>query len=142
MRALHQYYSEPSNYDVIDEKVMLEANMYGLPFYDFGSTPPHNPPPAVTPPSTTTVAGVDTAQLPAITANIQQQALTDGSGRSLFVDPAHPDGTTYVDGNGVPLTIGTLSAFYRPTQPTVSRDVTINSGRITATKVRSTRLAL
>ena len=128
VRALHQYYSEPSNYDVIDEKVMLEANMYGLPFYDFGSTPPHNPPPAVTPPSTTTVAGVDTAQLPAITANIQQQALTDGSGRSLFVDPAHPDGTTYVDGNGVPLTIGTLSAFYRPTQPTVSRDVTINSG--------------
>ena len=39
MRALHQYYSEPSNYDVIDEKVMVEANMYGLPFYDFAGTP-------------------------------------------------------------------------------------------------------
>ena len=44
VRALHQYYSEPSNYDVIDEKVMIEANMYGLPFYGFGGTPQHAPP--------------------------------------------------------------------------------------------------
>ena len=40
VRALHQYYAEPSNYDVLDEKVMIEANMYGLPFYDFGSLRP------------------------------------------------------------------------------------------------------
>ena len=56
VRALHQYYSEPANYDVIDEKVMIEANMYGLPFYTFSGTP-QNPPPAVTPPSHSVVGG-------------------------------------------------------------------------------------
>ena len=128
VRALHRYYSEPSNYDVIDEKVMVEANMYGLPFYDFGTAQPQNPPPGITNPSHAVDpnTGIDTASLPAITANIQQQTLTDGTNRSLFVDQGHPDGTTYTGANGVPLTAGTLSVFYRPVQPTVSRDVTIS----------------
>jgi hypothetical protein len=117
VQALHQYYSEPSNYDVLDEKVMVEANMYGLPFYDFGSTPAPAMPPTVP-------GGSDSVQLPAITANVQAQAA--GNGRSLFVDNGHPDGSTYTDSNGVRLTAGTLTAFYRPMQPTVSRDVTID----------------
>jgi hypothetical protein len=118
VRAVHQYYAEPSNYDVIDEKVMVEANMYGLPFYDFGSTAP--PPPAFTP----TVPGVsDSVQLPTIAADVR--ATDAGGGRSLFVDQGHPDGTTYSD-SGVDYTAGTLSVFYRPAQPTVTRDVTIN----------------
>jgi hypothetical protein len=116
VQALHQYYSEPSNYDVLDEKVMVEANMYGLPFYDFGSTPAPAMPPTVP-------GGSDSVQLPAITANVQAQ--DGGNGRSLFVDNGHPDGSTYTDSNGVRLTAGTLTAFYRPMQPTVSRDVTI-----------------
>jgi hypothetical protein len=117
VNALHRYYSEPSNYDVIDEKVMVEANMYGLPFYDFGSTPaPANPP--------TVPGGSDSVQLPAITASVQ--ATSASGGRSLFVDAGHPDGTTYTDANGTKLTAGQLSVFYRPVQPTVSRDVTIN----------------
>jgi hypothetical protein len=124
VRALHQYYSEPSNYDVIDEKVMVEANMYGLPFYDFGTTPPQNVPTPPTPPTHAVENGLDVAHLPAITANIQPQDA--GNGRSLFVDPDHADMSTYTDANGVPLTMGTLSVFYRPVQPTVSRDVTIN----------------
>ncbi|HSC50704.1 MAG TPA: PxKF domain-containing protein [Gaiellaceae bacterium] len=118
VQALHRYYSEPSNYDVIDEKVMVEANMYGLPFYDFGPAAPGFTP--------TVPGGSDTVQLPTITANVQKQDLTDGTGRSLFVDSGHPDRTTYTDSNGVRLTAGTLAAFYRPTQPTVSRDVTID----------------
>ena len=65
IRALHQYYAEPSNYDVIDEKVMIEANMYGLPFYGFGGTPQHVPT-APTPPTHAVVGGVDTAHLPAL----------------------------------------------------------------------------
>ena len=118
VRALHQYYGEPSNYDVIDEKVMVEANMYGLPFYDFGPTAP--PSPALPP---TVPGGSDSVQLPTIAANVQ--ATDAGGGRSLFVDQAHPDGTRYSDG-GVDYTAGVLSVFYRPAQPTVSRDVTIN----------------
>ena len=118
VRAVHQYYAEPSNYDVIDEKVMVEANMYGLPFYDFGSTAP--PSPALPP---TVPGGSDSVQLPQITANVAGQAVSGG--RSLFVDSGHPDGTTYTQG-GATLTAGTLSVFYRPAQPTVSRDVTID----------------
>ena len=122
VRALHQYYSEPSNYDVIDEKVMVEANMYGLPFYGFSGTA-QNPPTPPTPPTHGVENGVDTAHLPEIAANIQQHIL--GDGRSLFEDPNHPDGSTFTDSNGVPLTMGTLSVFYRPAQPEVSRDVTV-----------------
>jgi hypothetical protein len=121
VRALHQYYSEPSNYDVIDEKVMLEANMYGLPFYGFTGTP-QNPPPPLTDPShpVDPATGLVTAQLPLIQPTIQQNPLS-----GLFIDSGHPDGTTYTQ-NGATLTAGTLSVFYRPIQPTVSRDVTIN----------------
>jgi len=123
VRALHQYYSEPSNYDVIDEKVMIEANMYGLPFYGFSGTP-HNPPPAVTPPAHSVQGGVDTANLPAVNGfNIGQ---FDPLHPKLFGDssPSRSDGSTFSQG-GVPWTMGTLSVFYRPQQPTVSRDVTV-----------------
>jgi hypothetical protein len=118
VRALHQYYSEPSNYDVIDEKVMVEANMYGLPFYDFGASAPASPGTAATVPG-----GSDSVQLPRIAANVVGQSVSGG--RTLFVDSGHPDGTTYTQ-NGAALTAGTLSVFYRPAQPTVSRDVTID----------------
>ncbi|MGB2875383.1 MAG: PxKF domain-containing protein, partial [Gaiellaceae bacterium] len=135
VRALHQYYSEPSNYDVIDEKVMVEATMYGLPFYDFGSITPQNVPSPPTPPSHAVENGVDTAHLPEIAANIQQQVL--GDGRSLFVNQGHPDGTTFTDGNGVPLTMGTLSVFYRPAQPEVMRDVTVPGSTAHGAWIRS-----
>ena len=123
VRALHQYYSEPGNYDVLDEKVMVEANMYGLPFYGFTGSPV-NVPQAPTPPATVADGNFSTAHLDAITANVQPQNLTDGSGRSLFVNQGHPDGSTFLQG-GVPLTMGTLSVFYRPAQPEISRDVTV-----------------
>ena len=123
VRALHQYYAEPSNYDVLDEKVMIEANMYGLPFYDFGSLPPVNQPPTVTPPSHGVENGVDTAHLGVISANVTGHSVSGG--RTLFYDSAHPDGSTDTSTPGTPLSFGTLSAFYRPAQPTVSRDVTV-----------------
>ena len=118
---LHQYYSEPSNYDVLDEKVMVEANMYGLPFYGFSGTP-RNVPPTVTPPTHAVEGGIDTAHLTNATGFSIGQ--TDTAHPRLFVDATHPDGSTFTTG-GVPWTMGTLSAFYRPDQPTVSRDVTV-----------------
>ncbi len=118
LRALHQYYSEPSNYDVLDEKVMIEATMYGLPFYTFGGTPQHVPP-AVTPPSHSVVNGIDTASVPAVDGF----TFTQGS-NGLFTAAGRPDGSTFTSG-GAPWTMGTLSVFYRPAQPTVSRDVTV-----------------
>src|SRR5262249_39293514 len=118
LRALHQYYSEPSNYDVLDEKVMIEATMYGLPFYTFGGTP-RNVPVAPTPPTHSVVNGVDTASLPAVDGF----NFTQGS-NGLFTDASRPDGATFTAG-GAPWTMGTLSVFYRPAQPTASRDVTV-----------------
>jgi hypothetical protein len=121
VRALHQYYSEPSNYDVLDEKVMVEANMYGLPFYGFSGTP-HNVPQAPTPPAHAVEGGVDTAHLPLVNGfNIGQ---ADTLHPRLIDDPTRPDGATF-QSNGAPWTMGTLSVFYRPEQPTASRDVTV-----------------
>ena len=121
VRALHSYYETAGTYDVVDEKVMAEATMYGLPFYGYSGTP-QNPPPAPTPPTTHLDGGLDTASLPAIAPNIQPQDA--GDGQTLFRDPAHPDGSSYADGSTL-LTAGTLSAFYRPVQPQFSRDVTV-----------------
>ena len=133
VRALHQYYSEPANYDVIDEKVMIEATMYGLPFYSFTGNPV-NVPPTPTPPTTVADGGFDTAHLDPITADIRQQQLADG--RSLFTNFGHPDGSTFLQG-GVPLTMGTLSIFYRPAQPEISRDVTVPGETARGVWVRS-----
>lgn len=103
--------------------------MYGLPFYGFTGAPQNPPPgPAATPHGIdpgTNGTDLDIARLPLIEPNIQQDS-TSG----LFVDSGtpghpHPDGTTYTQ-NGATLTAGTLSVFYRPIQPTVSEDVTIN----------------
>jgi hypothetical protein len=118
VRALHDYYATAGSYDVVDEKVMVEANMYGLPFYGYTGTP-QNIPPTPTPPPTHDDGGLLTATLPAITANITQHDA--GDGQSLFYDDAQPDGTT----NAAGIRAGTLSVIYRPVQPQLSRDVTV-----------------
>jgi hypothetical protein len=117
VRALHSYFSTAGLYDVVDEKVMVEANMYGLPFYGFSGTPQNVPTPP-TPPATHVDNGLTTATLPAITAHVT--AHDAGNGESLFFDGAQPDGTT---AGGI--TSGTLSIIYRPIQPQLSRDVTV-----------------
>ena len=91
--------------------------MYGLPFYGFGGTPQHTPPVA-TPPAHSISGGVDTAQVSVAGFNFGATPASDGS--SLFTDPAHLDGSAFG-----PWTMGTLSVFYRPAQPTASRDVTV-----------------
>jgi hypothetical protein len=119
VRALHSYYRQAGAYDVVDLKVIAEATMYGLPFYGYST--PGTPPTAPAAPATHLDAGLVTASLPAITANITGHG---APGPQLFFDNAHPDGTSFTDG-GVQYTAGTLSAIYRPVQPQVSRDVTV-----------------
>ena len=118
VRALHEYYREAGAYDVVDEKVMVEANMYGLPFYGFSNTPQPQPPtaPQLTP---TVVGGLNTAHVPALTASIT--AHDAGDGQSLFYDDSQAEGTTTAGG----IKSGTLSVIYRPVQPQLSRDVTV-----------------
>ena len=118
VRALHDYYSTAGLYDVVDEKVMVEANMYGLPFYGFSGVP-KSPPPVAPTPTTRNDNGLTAAQLPALTANITRHDQADGT--SLFFDDAQPDGTTNAGG----IRSGTLSVIYRPVQPQLSRDVTV-----------------
>ena len=113
VRALHQYYSEPSNYDVIDEKVMIEANMYGLPFYGFGGTPQHTPP--AVHPANPRGRRRRRHGAPAGRQRLQLRQATPAARHSLFVDPAHR--TARPSRRRRPWTMGTLSVFYRPAQP-------------------------
>ncbi len=119
VRALHEYYATAGDYDVVDEKVMVEANMYGLPFYGYTGTPLNAPPVAPTPP-THVDNGLLTGTLPPITAAIT--AHDAGNGESLFYDATQPDGTT----NAAGIRSGTLSVIYRPIQPQLSRDITVS----------------
>ncbi|HSB37906.1 MAG TPA: PxKF domain-containing protein [Gaiellaceae bacterium] len=119
VRALHDYYATAGAYDVVDEKVMVEANMYGLPFYGFTGTQ-KSPPPVAPTPTTRNDNGLTAALLPALSgANITQHVQPDGT--SLFFDDSQPDGTTNAGG----IRSGTLSVIYRPIQPQLSRDVTV-----------------
>jgi hypothetical protein len=118
VHALHDYYETAGAYDVIDEKVMVEANMYGLPFYSFANAS-HAPAPVAPPLTPQVVNGLNVAHVPAITASIT--AHDAGDGQSLFYDAAQPDGTTSPGG----IKSGTLAAIYRPVQPQLSRDVTV-----------------
>jgi hypothetical protein len=120
VRALHDYYKTAGAYDVVDAKVMEEANMYGLPFYGFGGAHQAARPvaPQLTP---TSVGGLQTAPMPALAAHIVRHDLTDGSNTTLFYDTSQLDGTTNAGG----ISAGTLSVIYRPLQPQLSRDVTV-----------------
>ena len=113
VRALHQYYTEQANYDVIDEKVMIEANMYGLPFYSFTGTP-QNPPPTVDA-AEPRGRGRRRHRAPPGSRRLQHRPVRPGNPH-LFVDQNHADGSTFTQ-NGAPWTMGTLSVFYRPSSP-------------------------
>ena len=101
--TLQTYYLTAGDYDVFDEKAMIEATFYGLPFYHF-TTPGSSTPPA--PPVTTPDGTVDVAALPPLTPNPIQHTRADG--RKWWEIAGQ-----------------TLNVPYRPIQPLLSKEVTI-----------------
>jgi hypothetical protein len=115
--AVQTYYLTAGDYDVFDEKAMIEATFYGLPFYHF-KTPGSSTPP--TPPSTTPEGGIDVASLPALTPNPVPHTLADGRrwweiGRQ------------------------TLNVPYRPVTPLLSTEVTVPGKSARGVFIRSLR---
>jgi hypothetical protein len=108
--TVNAYYSTAGDWDVMDEKVMLEATFYGPPWSKFQSPQPD--PAASTPaPTVTTTTNPDgstlkVAALPAITPSVHSNSASGG--RSWW------------DVNGQ-----TLSIPNRPIQPLYTQDVTV-----------------
>ena len=101
--ALTTYYLTAGDYDVFDEKAMIEATFYGLPFYHF---PTQTTPPAPPPPVPTADGTVEKLSLAPIAPNPALQTLADG--RKWWE----------IDGL-------TLNVPYRPVQPLYPKDVTV-----------------
>ena len=101
--ALQTYYLTAGDYDVFDEKAMIEATFYGLPFYHF-KTPGNTPPP--TPPTTTPENGIEVASLPPLTPSPVSHTLADGR---RFWEIGR----------------NTLNVPYRPVTPLLSTEVTV-----------------
>jgi hypothetical protein len=102
--TLTSYYLTAGDYDVFDEKAMIEATFYGLPFYHFTTPGSSTPPPQ---PSTAPDGTVDVASLAPISPSPTPHTL--GDGRKWWE----------IGGN-------TMNVLYRPIQPIVSKDVTVN----------------
>ena len=101
--ALQSYYLTAGDYDVFDEKAMIEATFYGLPFYRFRTPGTASP---LTPPATAPDGTVDVATLTPIMPSPTLHTLVDG--RKWWE----------IGGQ-------TLNVPYRPIQPLVSRNVTV-----------------
>ena len=107
IEALHSYYLTAGAYDVFDEKAMIEATFYGLPFYRFDPTTitPVVPPGDSAPTPLTGEGSVEVAPI-TMSPTLTRQSRADG--RTWWE----------IDGQ-------TLNVPYRPVQPTDSRDVTL-----------------
>jgi hypothetical protein len=115
--ALQTYYLTAGDYDVFDEKAMIEATFYGLPFYRF-SSPGSSSPPAQ--PEPVNDGTVDVASLPLIAPNP-----TPGT-------PALADGRKWWESGGE-----TLNVPYRPVQPLFSQEVTVDGKSARGIWIRS-----
>ncbi|MGB2953519.1 MAG: PxKF domain-containing protein [Gaiellaceae bacterium] len=102
LSALTTYFRTRGIPNAYDEKVLLEATFYGLPFYHFATGPVPN---TVTPPTTTPDGSLNVASL-SLTPSVNEVDL--------------PDGSKYWDSNG-----NTLNVQYRSIQPLATTDVTV-----------------
>jgi CSLREA domain-containing protein len=104
--AQHEYFQGAGAYDVYDEKALVEASLFGLPFWQIsGATapPPSTPPSPVFDPT----LGFDVASV-SVSPSLTRHDLT-GLG-------------TFWDAGGL---IQTQVTHFRPIQPRVERDVTV-----------------
>jgi hypothetical protein len=101
--ALHKYFLGSAVYDAYDEKVMLEATFYGLPFYHFGT------PPTAADTSTMTASPSGAIDIGSTSISPSLTPKTGEGGTQFWEGPA-----------------GTLAVPYRSIQPVATKDVTIN----------------
>jgi hypothetical protein len=101
--ALDTYFRTAGDWDVLDEKVMLEATFYGPPWAHFAAAAG-----APAPPPTPSPQPKDGLQIASLTVSPTIDENTTGDGRSWWD----------VDGQ-------TLSVPYRSIQPLYTRDVTV-----------------
>jgi hypothetical protein len=104
--ALNTYFLTAGNWDLLDEKVMLQATFYGPPWSHFGTT---TPAPPYTPPSPQAKDGLQ----------IASQQLNP----VIHENPAS-GGRTWWDIGGL-----SLSVPYRSIQPLMTRNVTVANQR-------------
>jgi hypothetical protein len=103
IEALNSYYLSAGAYDVFDEKAMIEATFYGLPFYRFQT--PGSAPSTPSMPTPTAEGSVQVSNI-TMAPTLTPRSLADG--RKWWE----------IDGQ-------TLNVPYRSIQPTTARDVTI-----------------
>jgi len=110
MQAKNDYFKDTAVFSVYDEKALMEATFYGLPFYQVGLAPAEVPPPPTnaTVPDTT---GIDTLALTVDSTN-DLQTSTAGFG-SYFSNP---------DTNGDPQVIAVPGY---PIQPSLTTDISV-----------------
>jgi hypothetical protein len=104
LNALTSYFLTTGIYSAVDEKVMLEATFYGLPFYHFGSAPTPAPP-GGTPPTSDGVVDSSSYSPPTTAGRVRHDL---------------PNGTSFWSGSG-----GTIAVPYRSIQPLVTKDVSV-----------------
>lgn len=105
LNALTDYFVSASVYSAYDEKVMLEATYYGLPFWRFGSAPVAVGGSGMT---TSSSNGIDIGSASLPTLGTMLTAKTGVNGTKHWEGPA-----------------GTLAVPYRPIQPLATKDVTV-----------------
>ncbi len=112
VQAKHEYFATMGTYGVFDEKVLVEATFYGLPFWRVGPAPT-GPRPTIGSGPTTTADAVAGAPVSTVTLS----PISSGE----VVQQTSARGTYWAAGEDKDVSFSP----YRPLQPLLTRDVTV-----------------